>query len=351
MQALIYEEISGKPALTLQEKETPKAHPQSAVIRVDAASICGTDLRTYRYGSPKIAYPRIIGHESVGTIVDLGSSVKGFQVGDRVQTAPAIGCGTCISCLRGYTNLCDSLQTIGFDFDGSFAQYMEIPVEAFLRNHVTPVSASISPFEAVLAEPIACIVNAQQYLHIGDEDIVAVFGSGFIGTMHAWLAYHQGAKKVFMIDVQDRRIAHAKELLPDLIGINSLHQPLKEIIWDETGGNGADVAITACSAGSAQRDALNIAAKRGRISLFGGLPGDSTGFIDSNQIHYKEISVFGAHASTAAQNRQVLELITSGKLPASYFAGNIFPLSKIHEAFAAVDKEQISKAVIAPNPD
>lgn len=351
MQALIYEEVFGKPSLTIQEREVPKAHPRSAVIRVDAASICGTDLRTYRYGSPKIHYPRIIGHESVGTITELGSSVTGFRVGDRVQTAPAIGCGVCTSCIRGYSNLCDNLRTIGFDFDGSFAQYMEIPEEAFLRNHVTHVPDSLSSCEAVLAEPIACIVNAQQYLNIRTDDTVAVFGSGFIGTMHAWLAYHQGAKQVFMIDVQDQRIDHAKELIPELIGINSLHEPLKDIIMEKTGGSGADVAVTACSAGSAQRDALRIAAKRGRISLFGGLPGDSTGFIDSNLIHYNEISVFGAHASTAAQNRQVLELIASGKLPASHFAGNTFPLSKIHEAFAMVDKEHISKAVIVPNPN
>jgi L-iditol 2-dehydrogenase len=345
MLAFIYNE-QGK--LELKQVEMPKVTEKSAVAKIEAASICGTDLRTYRFGSSKIKPPRIIGHEMVGTIVEVGRQVKGFAVGDRVQIAPAIGCGQCPSCKKGNTNLCDNLKTVGFDFDGTFAEYIHIPEEAFAQDHVTKVPDHLDPKEAVLTEPIACIVNAQNYLHISKGDNVAIFGSGFIGTMHAQLAYHQGADKVFMIEVNDERISKAKELLPQLVTINSLKEDLYSTIMTHTVNRGVDVAITACSVGSAQSDALNIIAKRGRVSLFGGLPKESKGFLDSNIINYKEVSVFGAHASTVAQNRYVMNLIASGKLNVKPFIKKTFSLTEILDAFAALNNESIVKAVLVP---
>ncbi|HCJ93818.1 MAG TPA: Zn-dependent alcohol dehydrogenase [Sphaerochaeta sp.] len=345
MLAFIYDSDN---KLSLKQIERPASSNTSAVVKVEATSICGTDLRAYRFGSSKIKAPRTIGHEMVGTIVEIGKDVKNFSIGDRVQVAPAIGCGVCPSCRKGKTNLCDSLKTIGFEFDGTFAEYVHIPVEAFMQDHVSKVPDGLDPREAVLTEPIACIVNAQQYLNISKGDIVAIFGSGFIGTMHAQLAYHQGASKVFMIDVNDARIAKAKEMLPMLYGINSMKEDLFPTIMQHTDNFGVDVAITACSVGSAQSDALGIIAKQGRISLFGGLPKESKGFLDSNIIHYKEISLFGAHASTVSQNRYVLDLIARGKLNVKPFIEKTFPLSQIVEAFEALNNELIVKAVLIP---
>lgn len=345
MLAYIYK---GQGDLSLQDVPTPKAKADNAVIKVEASSICGTDLRAFRFGSSKIKAPRIIGHEVVGTIVDIGKDVVGFTSGDRVQIAPALGCGACPLCKKGYSNLCDGLQTIGFDYDGTFAEYMEIPANAFARDHVTKVPASIPSTEAVLAEPIACIVNAQEHLSIEAGDAVVVFGSGFIGTMHARLAYGKGASKVFMVEINEHRIDMARQVLPELIIVNSQKENLVDSIQKETGGRGADVAITACSVGSAQIDAMNIVGKRGRVSLFGGLPKETTGFVDSNIIHYKEVSVHGAHASTAAQNRQVLSMIEAGDFPLQFYVKDPFPLKDITKAFDALNKESIAKAVLVP---
>ncbi|MCC8164989.1 MAG: alcohol dehydrogenase catalytic domain-containing protein [Planctomycetes bacterium] len=318
-------------------------------MKVEATSICGTDVRAFRFGSSKIKPPRIIGHEAVGTISHIGSDVSGFSEGDRVQIAPALGCGACVCCKKGYTNLCDNLKTIGFDFDGTFAEYMLIPALAFERGHVTRVPESVSSVEAVLAEPIACIVNAQEHLNIGPGDYVVVFGSGFIGTMHAQLAFRKGAAKVFMVEINEHRIAMARSVLPDLVIVNSQKENLVDAIRAGTDGHGADVAITACSVGSAQVDAMNIIAKRGRVSLFGGLPTESTGFIDSNIIHYKEVSVHGAHASTARQNREVLAMIAAGDFPLAAYTKTTFPLTDIVKAFEALNQESIAKAVLTPN--
>lgn len=345
MLAFVYEGVG---QLALKEIPEPKAKNNTGIIKVEASSICGTDLRAFRFGSSKIKPPRVIGHEVVGTFVELGKDVGGFAVGDRVQVAPALGCGMCHYCKSGHTNLCDNLKTIGFDFDGTFAEYMEIPAEAFLRNHLTRVPENLSSLEAVLAEPIACIVNAQSYLNIKEGDMVAVFGSGFIGTMHAAMALRKGAEKAFMIEVNEDRIKMAKKFLPELVIINSKKESLKEAIASHTNNRGVDVAITACSVGPAQVDAMNIIAKHGRLSLFGGLPTETTGFVDSNIIHYKEVSVHGAHASTVAQNREVLDLIASGKLPVKEFVNNPFPLKDILKAFDALNREEIVKAILQP---
>lgn len=346
MLAFFYE---GPGKLELRKAEIPKASKTSAVIKVDAASICGTDLRTYRFGSSKIkGLPRIIGHEAVGTIVELGDGVKGFKMGDLVQIAPAIGCGHCPSCKKGKTNLCNNLKTIGFDFDGTFAEYMEIPAEAFEQGHVTQVPGNLKPIEAVLAEPIACVYNAQEYLNIARGDTVAVFGSGFIGTMHVELAYRKGASKVFLIEVNETRLNTCKEIHPQLIAINSAKEDFRKVVMDNTDGEGVDVAVVACSVGQAQANAMSIIGKAGRVSLFGGLPNESTGFIDSNIIHYKEVGVFGCHASTVAQNQMVLRLMSEGKLDVSAFTKKTFPLSRINEAFEAVSNESILKAILVP---
>jgi L-iditol 2-dehydrogenase len=345
MLAFVYE---GAGQLGLKNIPVPTARRDTGIIKIEASSICGTDLRAFRFGSSKIKPPRVIGHEVVGTFVELGADVRGFTAGDRVQIAPALGCGNCRYCGQGHTNLCDSLKTIGFDFDGTFAEYMEVPAETFIQNHITKVPENLSSPEAVLAEPVACIINAQSYLAITPGDMVAVFGSGFIGTMHARLALRKGAQKVFMIEVNEDRIKMAQKAVPELVIINSKKDSLKDAIASHTGKRGVDVAITACSVGAAQLDAMSIIAKHGRISLFGGLPTETTGFIDSNIIHYGEVSVHGAHASTAAQNREVLELLESGNLSVKEFVTSPFPLKDILKAFDTLNREEIVKAILQP---
>jgi L-iditol 2-dehydrogenase len=345
MLAYVY---SSDKKLSLQEMPQPIQADGNAVIRVGATSICGTDLRTFRFGSAKITPPRVIGHEVVGTIVSLGRNVPGFAIGDRVQIAPAIGCGECVLCRGGHSNLCDRLETIGFQYDGTFAEYMELPAAAFLRGNVTKITGNLPDVEAVLAEPVACIVNSHQHLHIQPGESVAIFGSGFIGCMHAELAAMSGAAQIFMIELNRSRAETAARLNPRLILIDPKSADLVAETRARTGGRGVDVAIVACSVASAQSDAMNIAAKLGRVSLFGGLPGESKGAIDSNLVHYREISVHGVHASNPAQNRQTLQWITDGSLNVKPYSSSVYALKDIEKAFQAINDERIMKAIVVP---
>lgn len=345
MLAYVYDR-SGK--LSLREKPKPEPRDDNAIIKVDACSICGTDFRIYLHGSNRITPPRIIGHEVCGTLITVGKKITGFSVGERVILTPAIGCGRCYPCSKGYTNLCENLKTIGFQYDGGFAECMEIPLIFFGKGNVNKIEDHVIDEEVVLTEPISCVVNAQEFLKIKKGECVAIFGSGFIGCMHAELAFISGADQVIMIEINRKRADQAKQLIPRLKTIDPIQVDLVEKINDLTIGKGADVAIIACSSGRAQMDALNITAKRGRVSLFGGLTGESKGLLDSNLIHYKELSIYGAHASTTLQNSLVLDWITKGKLRVKKYISKIFDLRHIEEAFKSIQNESIIKVVIKP---
>jgi L-iditol 2-dehydrogenase len=333
-------------ALRLQDREKPQIRPDTALMKVLVAAICGTDLRTYRHGSDRIRPPRVIGHEACGVIEEVGSSVRGLEPGRRVAVVPGVGCGECRWCRAGMTNMCVNLRTVGFDFDGTFAEYMEIPSQALAMGNVLPVLDSVSTEQAILAEPAACCLNGQEFLQIGPEDTVFIFGSGFIGCVHAELALRKGAKQVILSDVSDARLEVAQGLLPSLDTVNTASGDANRFVRDRTEGLGADVIITACPSGDAHAAAMKMAATHARISLFGGIPEEGRCFLDSNAIHYRELSVYGSHASTAAQNRQVLDWMSAGTLDLAKYVSATFALSDIVEAFEALRSEKVLKVLI-----
>lgn len=335
----------------LKEKEKPIMEEGiGAILRMKACSICGTDIRTWRFGSAKIRSGRTLGHEIVGQIEAVSEKwEKSFPAGSMVSMAPAIGCGQCYSCRDGHTNMCDDLNTIGFEYDGGFAEYMAVPECAFERGNVYLLPESKDYMIYTVSEPLACVINAQSYLDIKDGEDILIIGSGIIGCMHAALALHKRAGRVMVADVIDSRIEQVKVNLPQIIGINSAKESLKKRVLELTGGKGADVVVVACSVGKVQEEGMELLAKRGRISLFGGLPGESKGYLDSNLIHYKEISVYGVHASTPEQNKKAMGYIRDGIINARSFISAVYPLKDIDRAFRESDKGELMKTIITMN--
>lgn len=321
-----------------------------ALVKIGACSICGTDVRTYRFGSGKIDEGRVVGHEFIGTILELAPDLPGgFEIGDWIGMAPAIGCGGCRPCKAGHTNMCETLATMGFQHDGGFAEYTVIPRQAFLMGNVYKLPPAKDQVIFSLSEPLACAINAQSYLDIKAGEDAAIFGSGIIGCMHAELALAAGAR-VYMVEPSEERARQAEGLLGGRVRfVPGGGKGAAEEITALTGGKGADAAIIACSVGAAQAEGLRSLAKCGRISLFGGLPGESTGFLDSNLIHYRELGVFGVHASTPAQNRAAMELIRDGKFDAAKYITRRCPLSEVERAFQEAAEGSILKAVIVMN--
>ncbi len=346
MKAFVYEKAG---VSRLQEFPTPRAARDTAVIRVLACSVCGTDLRAWQHGNERITPPRITGHELCGEIVEVGPACGTVAVGDRVSMAPAIGCGTCPACRRGHTNLCDTLQTIGFQFDGGFAEYMEIPAIAFRQGHVYPVPANVAPEEAALAEPIACVVNGQEFLHISAGDSVAIFGSGFIGCMHAELARMAGADPVIMIEPNESRAAAAHALIPFSSLVVPGRMDLAAEVKRLTGGARGRRSHHRVRRRARPRPTRSPWQPSGAGSASSGASRRRPrGFLDSNVIHYKELSVHGVHASTARQNKAVMEWIAAGKLDVRKYITRLYPLAYIEQAFRDLQSQSVFKAVVQP---
>ena len=336
--------------LQLSQAPEPREREDNLIVRVRAASICGTDMRTFLKGNAKICAPRVLGHEFAGDVVYASplAREKGFSEGCRVTAAPAIGCGECWPCRTGHTNMCDHLKTLGFDYDGVFAPYVEIPRQALVMGNVLPLPEQISYDDATLAEPAACALNGQSYLHIGPGDDVVIYGGGMIGCIHAELAFMHGASQVILVEPVEKRAAIAMEKVPGIVWINPFTRNTAEEVAALTDGKGANVVITATAVPSVHAEAQQIAAKMGRISLFGGLPGQSVGYLDSNLIHYKELSVCGVPATTAGYMRQILSYMLEGKLDAKKYIEKILPLDQILEGFRPIRDENTMKVVIHP---
>lgn len=347
MKALIYNEAR---QLEVKEMPEPTAKENNIILKVKAASICGTDMRTFLKGHPKIDVPKIMGHECSGDIVHAGTFAqeKGFAVGDRIALEPAVGCGECWPCKTGHPNMCDDLLSFGFQYEGVFAPLVEIPERAIRVNNVIKLSDAVSYDEATLVEPAGCVLNAQHYLNIGDDDVVVIYGSGMIGCIHAELALVKGAQKVIVVEPVEKRGRMAMEKVPGIIWINPNIQNTVEEVQKLTDGRGANVVITATSVPEVHTEAQIIASKMGRISLFGGIAGESKGYLDSNLIHYKELAVYGVHATTPTYLREILALIESRQLNLQKYIERIVDIDHIMDGFQAIRDENIMKVVIHP---
>jgi len=335
--------------LRLENLPVPAIAQDQLLLKVEACAICGSDLRTYRFGASNITEPVTLGHEIAGTIVQAGGALTGFCPGQRVAVAPAIPCLECRYCRQGMETVCDNLRSIGYQFHGGFAEFMAVPFSAVKAGCVNTIPEGLSFAEATLAEPLACAINGQELLNVGPADTVVILGAGPLGCLHADLARIRGACKVILTDLRQQRLELARQFAADVF-INAQQENVEAKVLEETGGVGASVVIVAAASGAAQQQALALAAKHGRVSFFGGLPKTSPfTSINANLIHYRELFVMGAYGSKPKHNRQALELLASGQVHASSLIGMLAPLDRIEEAMEAVAQGALLKAIVQPN--
>jgi len=344
MKAAIYE---GPGKMVVKEVPTPEPKPGEILLKVKTCAVCGTDVRIYTYGQKNVKPPMILGHEIGGIIEEIGQDVEGdFQKGDIVTVVTSVGDQTCYYCQKGYYNLCDNPRYIGYYFPGGFAEYVIIPEQAVKGNNIIKIDVDIDFPEISMIEPLSCCVNGQEYLNIQAGEIVVIFGGGPIGCMHAELARVKQAEKIILIDIVEEKLELAKKVGVTHV-INSGKEDVEKKIKALTDGHGADVVITACSVKNVQETALEITAKKGRISYFAGVTKDDP-FIkfNSNILHYNEISLFGAFASYRKQFEMAYDLIASGHIDAKKFITHKFPLDDIIKAFELKSRGEGLKSII-----
>ena len=333
----------------IEEAPEPVPGPGDVLIRVRNCSTCGTDVKISRFGHHHIVPPRVMGHEIAGEVTGLGEGVGGWSVGDRVQVIAAIPCGRCGECLRGRMSVCPNQESIGYHYDGGFAEYMVVPAKVLAVDGLNRIPEGLGFAEASVAEPLACVINGQNLARVGEGDDVVVMGSGPIGCLHVRLARARGAARVFLVDINAERLEMAAALVRPDATVHAGDTDPVEAVLKLTEERGADVVITAAASGAAQEQAISMAARQGRISFFGGLPKDKPVIAcDSNLVHYRELTIVGANGSSPANNAEALALIADGSVPVSDLITHRLPLSDAIEAFELVARGEAIKVTIEP---
>lgn len=232
----------------------PQCGPDEVKIRVRNCSTCGTDVKILHNGHQNLTPPRTIGHEIAGDIVEVGDDVNStygtdWAEGDRVQVIAAVPCGECHECRKGWMAVCQNQTSMGYQYDGGFAEYMIVPRQVLKVDGLNRIPDNVSYDEASAAEPFACAINAQDLLGIEEGDTVVVFGAGPIGCMHTRIARGvHNCGPVYLVDVNESRLKISADAVhPDEV-INAAEVDVVEKVVELTGGRGADVVITATAA-------------------------------------------------------------------------------------------------------
>ena len=333
--------------IEVEDIPEPELLEDEVLIRVRAASVCGTDLRISKHGHFKIpgGTRRVLGHEVAGDIVAVGSRVRGYAEGMRVTVTPNVGCGTCRHCRAGDNNMCADYEAFGISIDGGFEEYLRVPGFALARGIVFHIPDGVDYEEAALVEPFSCCYRGQRALKVGYEDTVLIIGAGPIGTFHLLLAKLAGARKVIVSDLAPARLEAAARHGAD-VTVNPGETDLAQDVMDETGGRGADVVITAVSSAAIQAQAVQLLATHGRLNFFAGLGSGGTAEIDTNRVHYKGLVLTGTTGSSNADYEASMALVGQRRVDLSPLVTGRFPIERITDAMAHAASGDGMKATI-----
>ncbi len=346
MKAAVFE---GPGNIVVKDITLAPCGPDDIIIKIHACGICGSDVRNYRTGLRKNAnniQSQVMGHEFTGLVCETGKNVTRYRVGDPIAVAPDVSCGYCWYCRRGLVNLCDNHRMLGVDWPGGFAEYAHIPGEVLEHGMIHHIPEGVSLDDAAMSEPASSVIAAQENIGIGLGDTVLILGDGPIGCLHVEIARARGASRVFMSGAM--RLKEAETFQPDLL-LNGVKDDVVAKVREATGGLGADFAICANPVAATQEQAVQAVRKRGTVVFFGGLPKDKPmTSLDSNRIHYGEITIFGAFSYPAPIHQKALLAIRDGFITPDKYITLTLPLAEITQGFEAAIADKALKVLIKP---
>ena len=327
----------------------PALVPDDMLIRVRAATICGTDLRIHAGLKTRgVRIPSILGHEFAGDITAVGAGVCGWRAGQAVTVAPVIACGQCAYCKADLGNLCENRSALAYEYDGAFAQYIRVPGAAIRAGNVFALPKGVSYIAAAVAEPLSCCINGIENMGgIQAGDTVLIVGGGAIGMMHLQLAKATPETRVIVSEPSAARRRHALSNGADSV-INPLETELRAAIMTETGGFGVDKVIVAVGLPQIVPELIGLTRSNGAINLFAGFPPGAQASVDLNDIHYRQIRISGASASTTAQFGRALDMIAAGIIDADAIITDRFPLEQFAEALITAGAGRGLKVALLP---
>jgi L-iditol 2-dehydrogenase len=329
--------------LELREVETPSPGPGELLLEIRTALTCGTDLKLYRRGHPKMPFPTPIGHEFAGVVIDAGAGAP-FAVGTELMSVHTAPCGTCRRCRRGQENLCDeamSSMTLG-----AFADQLLLPAPV-ARINAFEKPASLPWAQAAFLEPLSCCVQGIQAVDVHKGDRVLVIGAGPIGLMHLQLAKAAGAERTVMLGRRELRLEAARALGADVV-IDEQKGDAVAAVRDAMGGEGADVVIECAGQPAAWELAVDCCAKGGKVLWFGGCKPGTTVTLDTKRVHYDEITCLGVFHFTPRAVKEAHRLITTGEIAIEPMLSGSLPLAELPEALARIGRGEGVKYALTP---
>ncbi|MDQ0252925.1 L-gulonate 5-dehydrogenase [Evansella vedderi] len=327
-------------SIEVTEKEKPVLnHPNDVLVKVKLVGICGSDMHIYQGTNPLATYPRIIGHEVTGEVVEIGSEVTSLNVQDKVVLEPIDTCGQCYACRNGRQNVCNQLEVYGVHREGGMQEYIVVP-----EKNLHKVQKNIPFEEAVLVEPLTIGAQANWRGQVQEGDTVFIQGAGPIGICCLKIAKVKGAT-CFISDLSEERLEFAKQCGADEV-INAGKQDVEKVIMDLTAGEGANVVIDAVCRPQTFALSVNVASNAGRVVVLGFDKKPSQ--IPQLPITKKEVTIVGSRLQSN-QFPKVVTLMNDGKLNVNNMVTHHFEIDQIKEAMNFIEEHpnEVRKAVIA----
>lgn len=353
--ALLY----GQEDLRLETVADPTPAEGEVVIRVGVATTCGTDLKVWRRGghARMLKPPTLFGHEAAGEIVAIGHDVKAWKVGDRVVTNNSAPCMTCFFCQKDEYSLCQNLL---FN-NGTFAEYLKIPA-AIVERNLLPLPDELPDAVASMTEPLACVLHGAARSNVRRGDRVVVLGDGAIGLMFVailasgqgeWCPDQQSAvsgqpfAEVILFGGSEQRL-QLGEKLGAAKTFNYRQVEVPALVKELTDGWGADVVIEATGLPAVWEMAIACARPGATVNLFGGCPRDTKITVNTERLHYSELTLKGVFHNTPTHVRAALKLLANRALPFERLLSDQQPLTQLGQVFEAMKQRKVIKVAIAP---
>jgi L-iditol 2-dehydrogenase len=323
--------LYGKEDLRLERVAVPQAGPGELVVRVGAALTCGTDLKVYRrgYHAMMLNPPIPFGHELAGVVAEVGAGVSAFREGDKVVALNSAPCDVCYFCRHGQQNLCEDLQ---FN-NGAYAEFIRIPARIVEKNTLL-VPDGVPLEHAALTEPLACVMRGLEESGAQAGDTMVVIGAGPIGLMFMHAAELAGVKVIAVVKRQDQLGAAKLFGASCVVQVKAVEDVVAATRALTPEGHGADIVIEAVASPATWQWAVDMVRKGGVVNFFGGPPSGTKVQLDTNRLHYGDITLKSSFHHTPSTCRTAFDLVTSGRFKCSQYITGRARLDEVPNLFA-----------------
>ena len=341
--------LLGPEHIEIRELPIPRPGPGELLLKVEAATTCGTDVKVFRRGGhPRmLKTPTLFGHEMSGVVAELGPGTARFELGDGVVVANSAPCGICTACHRGRPNLCLDLHYL----NGGFAEYLLVP-ERFVQRNTHLIPAGLDFASAALTEPLACVLHGIDACELerhcaSEDDEIVIYGAGPIGLLFV-AALARENYRVLLADPNPQRLSVGETLgAARTICIERGGNQVSHILKNCGDPAGVRVAVDCTGVAEVWTDAINSVQPGGLVNLFGGCASGSTISLDTHRLHYGELTIKGVYHHRPDTIARALSLLSQPDFDVGVLLGTVLSIGEVEFALRQMMAKQVLKAVIS----